>query len=351
MFPMVFLGLPAGALVDRWDRRRVMIACDVVRSLAVASVPLAWLLGELTAWHLLALALGSAQSFFNIAQLAALPRVVARRQIAAAHALNTTSEGVAQLSSPGLGGLIVAAGPTVVAGGVIAYGVNGLTFLVSILALAGISTPFQAARPGGAGGSLTRSILEGLRYVWQERSMRLLMALNTVHRFCFAPVLLTVVVLARQELRLDPAAIGLLFSTAGAGGLSAAAVTPWLRRRLPVGWHMVGIVAIHAVALGLVAAAGSVWLVALGLFVAGMIETMTGITQVSYRLGLIPDALQGRVNSVYRLMSFGAMGLGTTGGGLLIDLYGPRPVMGLIAAAIGAIAIGAALSGLRSLRD
>ena len=353
LFPMVILGLPAGALVDRWDRRRVMIVCDVVRCLAVASVPLAWLLGQLSAWHLLAvaLALGSAQSFFNIAQLAALPRVVARRQIASAHALNTTSEGVAQLASPGLSGIIIAAGPTLVAGGVMAYGLNGLTFLVSILALAGIRTPLQAARPSGGDHGLWHAIPIGLRHVWQERPIRLLMALNMVHRFFFAPVTLTVVVLAQQELRLDPAAIGLLFSAAGVGGLVAAALTPWLRRRVPVGWHMIGIVAVHGLALGLVAATSSVWLVTIGLFVAGMMEMMTGITQVSFRLGLIPDALQGRVNSVYRLMSFGAMAFGTAGGGFLLDLYGPRPVMGLIAASIGATALGAALSGVRTLRD
>lgn len=352
-FLMIFLGLPAGALVDRWDRRRVMIACDVARCLAVATVPLAWLLSSLSAWHLLAVALvwGSAQSFFNIAQVAALPRVVTRRQIASAHALNTTSEGVALLTSPGIGGMIVAAGPTVVAGGVMAYGVNGLTFLVSIVALIGITTPFQAKRSSSVEHALIRSIAEGLRYVLQERPIRLLMVLNMFHRLFFAPVLLTVVVLARQDLGLDPAAIGLLFSTAGAGGLTAAAITPWLRRRVPVGWHMVGIVALHGLALGLVATAGSVWLVALGLFAAGMMETMTGITQVSYRLGLIPDPLQGRVNSVYRLLSFGAMALGTAGGGFLIDLYGPRPVMGLIAGSIATTALGAALSGIRTLRE
>lgn len=353
LFPMVFLGLPAGALVDRLDRRRVMIACDAARFLAVATVPAAWLFWDLSAWHLLAvaLAIGSAQSFFNIAQLAALPRVVARRQIAAAHALNTTSEGVAQLSSPGLGGLIVAAGPTVVAGGVMAYGVNAATFLVSVLALIGIVTPFQAARPRGSSPALLRSIVEGLRYVWQERPIRLLMAMNTVHRFWFAPVMITVVVLARQELGLDPAAIGLLFSLAGAGGLTAAAITPWLRRRVPVGWHLIGIVAVHSLALGVVAAAEPVWLVGAGLYVAGMMETMTGITQVSYRLALIPDAIQGRVNSVYRLLSFGAMAFGTAGGGALAGVYGPRPVMWLIAAAIGVTAVGTALSGVRALRD
>jgi MFS family permease len=177
------------------------------------------------------------------------------------------------------------------------------------------------------------------------------MIINSVHRFGFAPVMLTVVVLARQDLGLDAAQIGLLFSVAGSGGLSAAAVTPWLRRRIPVGWHMIAIVAVHALALGMVAVADSVWSIAVGLFVAGMMETMTGITQVSYRLALIPDALQGRVNSVYRLLSFGAMSFGTALGGFLIDIYGARPVMGLIAAWIGLTALGGALSGLRTLRD
>ncbi|MGE3273132.1 MAG: MFS transporter [Chloroflexota bacterium] len=352
-FPMIFLGLPAGALVDRWDRRKVMIVCDTVRCLAVLTVPTAWALGMLSGWLLVAvaMALGSAQSFYNICQVAALPRVVNRRQIASAQALNSTSEAVAQLASPGLGGMIVALGPTVIIGGILAYCVNGGTFLVSVLALLGIKTPFQASRPRAGQVGIMRSIMDGLHYVWKEYAIRLLMILNGVHRFGFAPVMLTVVVLARQDLGLDPARIGLLFSVAGAGGLSAAAVTPWLRRRIPVGWHMIGIVGMHGLALGLVAASPSIWLIAVGLFVAGMMETMTGITQVSFRLALIPDALQGRVNSVYRLLSFGAMSFGTATGGILIDIYGPRPVMGMIAGWIGLMAIGAALSGIRTLHD
>lgn len=277
--PMIFLGLPAGALIDRLDRRRVMIVCDAVRAISVVTVPAAYLVGWLTSWQVIAvaLALGSAQSFYNIAQLAALPRVVRRRQISMARALNSTSEAVALLASPGIGSMIVAAGSTAVAGGVMAYGVNALTFLVPVLALVGIRTPFQAPRAKGAETRLLRAILEGLRYVWRERAICLLMVLNGAHRLCFAPVLLVVVVLGQRELLLDPAAIGLLFTMAGAGGLTAAAITPWLRRRVPVGWHLIAIVGVHAVALALVAASNEILLVVLGLFVGGMMETMTGI--------------------------------------------------------------------------
>jgi predicted MFS family arabinose efflux permease len=226
-----------------------------------------------------------------------------------------------------------------------------MTFVVSVMALVGIRTPFQASRPRRTDPRMLQAIVEGLRYVWRERAIRLLMVQNAAHRMCFAPVLLAVVVLGQRELHLDPAAIGLLFTMAGAGGLSAAAITPWLRRRVPVGWHMIGIVAVHAVALGIVAASDWIPLVVFGLFFGGMMETMTGITQVSFRLAMIPDAIQGRVNSVYRLGSFGAMSIGAAAGGLLIDLYGPRPVLWMIAASIGVIAAGSALSGIRSLHD
>src|SRR5207344_2714209 len=122
------------------------------------------LLGVLGVWQVLivALVLGSAQSFYNIAEVAALPRVVRRRQISAAQAMNSTSEAVALLSSPGLGGMIVAAGATAVAGGVVAYGVNALTFAFSVLALLGVRTPLQASRPRGGSPKLLQSIAEGL---------------------------------------------------------------------------------------------------------------------------------------------------------------------------------------------
>jgi predicted MFS family arabinose efflux permease len=85
------------------------------------------------------------------------------------------------------------------------------------------------------------------------------------------------------------------------------------------------------------------------MFVAGVMENMTGIVQVSYRLGVIPDALQGRVNSSYRLFSYFGVTLGTAVGGVLLDRFGPRPVLALLAAGIALIAAGTAASPLRRL--
>jgi hypothetical protein len=112
---------------------------------------------------------------------------------------------------------------------------------------------------------------------------------------------------------------------------------------------MLGLTTCHAAGLALVAAAPNLLVAAAGMFVAGAMENMTGIVQVSYRLAVIPDALQGRVNSSYRLFSYAGVTLGTAVGGLLLGAYDPRLVLALLAGAIGLIAVGIAVSPIRRL--
>ncbi len=349
--PFVVLGLPAGALLDRWNRKTVMLTCDTARLIAFGSVPLAWALGHLTLTHLYAVALvhGTALVFFNIAQLAALPRVVRTDQLAEAHSLNTGSEGIGTLIGPGIGGLLIGLAPAVAAGAALAYLVDAISYAVSLVTLVTIRTPFQTPRVAPPLRQIHRQILEGLRWIWDRRDLRWLMPVNTLHRTAFAPVQLAVVLLGAQSLRTDPATLGLLFSAAGAGGLAASLFTPPLRRRVSVGHCMVGLTAVHAAALLVVALAPGVPLAAAGLFAAGAMENMTGIVQVSYRLSVIPDALQGRVNSSYRFVSYFGSTLGTAVGGVLLATLEARVVLALIATAIGVISAAASLTQVRRL--
>ena len=353
MAPFFVLGLPAGALVDRWNRRVVMIVCDIARALAVGSVPVAWAFGFLTPAHLflVALAQGSAQVFFSLAQIASLPRVVSKGQLASAHGLNTASEGIAQLTSPGLGGFIIGLAQSTIVGAVIAYLLNSLAYLFSVFMLSTIRTPFQVARANVPLRAIGGTILEGLRYVWSSPVLRLLATVNMTHRGCLAPVQLAVIVFATDQFQADAPAIGLIFSAAGAGGLLAAAITPRLRQRVPVGVLMMSLIAAHAVGLAAIASATSLWLVMVGMLINGMMDTMSSINQVSYRLAIIPDNLQGRVNSVYRLLSFGGMTIGTAAGGVLLGLIGPRPVMWLLAGLVGLIATLSIPAGILRLRN
>lgn len=349
--PYIVLGLPAGALVDRWNRRIVLICCDIARGLAMGSVPLAWMLGLLGFWQLLVVGLvqGIAVSFSNIAQTAALPRLVRREQIAAAQSLNTASNGIAALMGPGIGGLIVGLGGTTEEGAIIAYLVDATTYLLSMTMLASVRRPFQSARPSGS-RHMRDEIVEGLRYLWADRPIRLLAIVNCLHRMCVGTVVvLPVVVFGRDELRADASAIGFVVASAGLGGLLGSAVTPSLRRHLSVGWHMVLTVVLHGAGIGLVASATTLPHAMAGMAVVGVAEAMTSIVQVSYRLATIPDALQGRVNSVYRLGSFLAMTVGTAVGGLLVESVGARNALWVMAAYVMLIAVGTARSDVRKL--
>ena len=103
--PYIIFSLPVGALMDRWNRKRVMILCDIGRALTLASIPVAMLFGVLTIWQIYAAALieGSLFVFFNIAEVAALPRVVEKQQLPAAAAQNEAGFGVAAIAGPSIG--------------------------------------------------------------------------------------------------------------------------------------------------------------------------------------------------------------------------------------------------------
>ncbi len=106
--PYLLLSLPVGALIDRWDRKRVMILSDIGRAVALGSVPLAVWQGRLTIQQLYVVSLveGTLYVFFNLAEVACLPRVVSKPQLPAAVAQNQATEGLAQVLSPQLGGAI-----------------------------------------------------------------------------------------------------------------------------------------------------------------------------------------------------------------------------------------------------
>ncbi len=232
VLPYPIVSLPAGALIDRWDRKRVMARCDFARLLAYASVPLANALGHLTLAQLYVVALveGTAFVFFNIAEVACLPRVVHTGQLSQANAFNASGEAVSFLVGPGLGGLIAGLARTTVTGAVVAYAIDAASYLVSVLSLGAIRTPFQGAHPSG-GAPLRVEIAQGLRFLWGRPGLRVMALLCMSVNLFFGPMYLATVVLARRDLHVDARALGLILSVASVGGIVGAAIAPWVKAR------------------------------------------------------------------------------------------------------------------------
>jgi len=347
--PYLVFSLPAGALIDRWDRKRVMIRCDVARCLAYGSVPLAYATAHLSLAQLYAVALvgGTAYVFFNIAEVAALPRVVPAEHLSHATALNESATSASSLIGPGVAGLIISLGRTTLSGAAVAYLVDSLSYLISTLSLGFIRTPFQAARAPTAGRSLRTEIAEGLRFLWARHPLRALALLTMGMNLFFGPLPLAVIVLARTNLHADARTLGLIFSAASAGGLLGSLSASWVKARLRVGQAIIGAVAGIAVATPLVAVAPSVPVVLAGFALVGAMLPIYNVVSISYRLHLVPDPLQGRVNSVFRLLALGSVPLGTALGGLLLGPIGPWVEVWMIAEGEARCAVAVTFTAVR----
>jgi predicted MFS family arabinose efflux permease len=253
--------------------------------------------------------------FFNLAEVACLPRVVAKEQLPAAAARIMGTMSLSFLIGPALGGALFSLGSF------LPFSVDAVSYVVSTISLLFISVSFQEERPA-ATSTLFKDIREGLHWLWHQPLIRYIAFLSGGYNFIWAGAPLVVIVLA-QQLQASSVAIGLLFAVAGGGGVLGALIAPHVRKRFSFGKVIISILWTWVVLWPLQAAAPN--LVVLGALVTGsvFISSIYDVVQFSYRMVLIPDALQGRVNSVFRSIAFGFQPLGSALAGVLLQVLGP----------------------------
>jgi predicted MFS family arabinose efflux permease len=312
----LLLGLPAGALIDRWNRKRAMILCDAGRALALGSIPLALALHHLTMAqiYLVSLVEGTLFVFFGLAESAALPRVVAKEQLPAATALNEATSGIVTLIGPSLGGALFGVTQA------LPFLADAISYSASVLSLFCIRLPFQEDRPRQA-QSLRADIIEGLAWIWREPVIRAFSLLHSGVVFSYGGMMLLVLVMAERQ-HAAPFAIGLMFGIGGIGGILGALLGGQAHKRLRLGQIMVSAFWVFAFLWLLYALTPS--LLALGAILAAfwVVDEIYDVAQISYRLALIPDALRGRVNGVFRLLFFSCEALSMALTGLLLQQVG-----------------------------
>jgi MFS family permease len=348
--PFLLVGLPAGAWVERMRFRSVLIVNDVIRAVALASIPLAKLLGVLTIGQMFGVALitGVGTVFFDVAYQSYLPQLVGREQLVAGNSRLQASESVSQIAGPSAAGLLIQAltAPYAVL-------VDALSFLWS----AGWVTAIQARppRPGRKPDRhLGREIREGLRFVLGSPLLRAI-AMCTGSSNLFSGITNAVFyVLLARELHIAPGIIGLLTSFAAVGGLAGALVATRFAARFGQG-PAIWISMVASAPFGFVAPfVQRDW--TLGLLAVAEIGFGTGvvlynITQVSFRQGLCPPDLLGRMNATMRFLVWGTLPLGGVIGGALGTLIGVRATL-LVAAIGGGLAfLPVFLSPLRRMRE
>jgi len=336
--PRAVLMVVGGAYVDRLSPRRVMLASNAVRLVAVTGLGVLVLAGAAELWmlFLFALAFGIADAFFFPAQTAMVPELVSGEQLQKANGLVQGTAQLSQLVGPALAGVAIAllgtgAGSPGQAGVAAALLVDGLTFVASLVTLMLI-----ANRPGHAAsdGSVVHQIAEGVRFVWRAPALRLVMGLSMLANLLIVgPFEVGLPVLAYSRLPEGAAAFGLMSSAFGGGsllGMAAAMLLPALppARFGPIMMLLISLAGLSAAATGLVYTTAVAVLISV---LIGLFLGYTNLTFMSWVQRRIPRQLMGRVMS---LMMFSSLALtpismAVAGAVVTISLTGTFAVAGL----------------------
>ncbi|WP_436498498.1 MFS transporter [Actinokineospora sp. HUAS TT18] len=326
-------GLPAGALVDRWNRKLVMLACEAVQAAALASLVAVVLWEVATIPHLVAVAavLGTCRALFEPAEDASLPSLVPDSQLATAVAMNGARSSVGQMAGTALGGVLFAVARWV------PFLLDLLTHVVAFVALAFVRLPRRAAATA-ATPDLRREIAEGLRWVWRHPEIRVTAACAMSLNLFFSAYYLIVIVLADRR-DIPAAQIGVMAAMLGVGGVAGSLLAPYLHRTLSPYLSIVGVFwALTALApIALVVDNGYL----MGVLFAGMalLAPTANTTITTHQLLLTPDALRGRLSGVMNVVVGAAAALGPVLGGLLVEAVTADQAVLLCAAGMAVVTV------------
>jgi Transmembrane secretion effector len=339
--PASLFSLPAGVLVDRWNRKRVMLFCEVGRTLSLASIPLALALGHLTVYQLCINALleGTLAVLFGLAYTSSLGRMVPREQLSLAIAQEELLEGTTALCGPSLAGLLFTLGRF------LPFVTDAISYVASIVTLLFIRTPFQGERKSERPHLLVE-IRAGMLWMWQQPFLRSMTLLMTVATFCAGGQTLTIIVLAQQR-GASPVVIGFIFAIGGVGEIVGSLLSPFWEKRLSVGHAILLCRWLSALLWPLYVLMPVPLLMGLVEFGFGFIDPIEDVPYFSYRLWLIPEELRGRVIGSCRLFPGLVRPLGRLVMGLILQLLGP--VAALLISWCGVLLIALLMTGNRHI--
>lgn len=330
--PVLLLGLPAGALADIVDRRRLLIFWQGWMFAAALLLSLLCFAGVIGPWALvlLTLLLNVGAAMNNPAWQAIVPELVERPELSSAIALNSAGFNLARAVGPALGGLAVAAFPDPGRGGGVVFAINAFTFLFVIVVLyrwkrtAIHTSDLPAERMLG-------SIRAGVRYVSHTRAIQGVLVRAFLVTSCVSAMWALLAVVARQDLASGPLGYGLLNASIGAGAVLGAAVLPRLRARLTPDRMVLAASLAFTATLLVMAFVQHAALVVAALLLAGAAWTST---TSSFNIAVqesVPPWVQARALGTYQMVFQGGMALGSVLWGAVAERAGTPAALALAA--------------------
>jgi MFS family permease len=322
--PWLVAALPAGALVDRWDRRATMLIANSVRAGVLGLVALVAATGAGSIWWLYAGAIfvGTAEVFHDTTAQSILPMIVPRTRLQKAngrlYALELTAN---SFVGPPLGGVVAAAGIAV------ALGAPAGLWVLAVLVLATLRGTFRVERTTKT--SLRADVAEGLRFLWQRPVLRTLATWVGVSNLAWTAGQSVIVLWAvgpSSTLKLTDPQYGVLLTTLAVGAVVGSLIADWVAGRIGRTASLVASMVASALGLATPLLTTNIWVIGTLFAISGLGISLWNVITVSLRQRLTPDRLLGRLNSAYRLLAWGTMPLGAALGGALGQAFGVEAV-------------------------
>lgn len=318
--PWLLFSLQAGVLGDRMDRRRLMVSANAVRAVVAGATTAAVVTDVMTlpALYAAAFALGMCEVVFDNTSQAILPAIVPRDRLERANGTIIGAQMViADFVARPLSGAIIGVALS------LPFAIDAATAAVSAGLVAMIPGTFRADAQavGDAPRPRMRTLIaEGLRWLWSHRLLRTLALALAVMNGTSAAIMATFVLFAQELLGLDGLGFGLLLTAGGLGGLAGSVLGPNLVTWLRSGRTLMLTVTAPIAGFAATAVTSNPFVAGACFALYGVAAVLWNIVTVSLRQTMIPDAILGRVNSVYRFLGWGAMPIGALLGGALVSV-------------------------------
>ena len=350
----LIVGLFAGAWVDRLRRRPIMIGADIGRAILLTSIPVAFLLHSLGMTQLVVVAFFAAvlSTIFDVADRSYLPTVVPRTQLVGANSALTASGSVAEFSSFGIGGFLIQ-----IFTAPIAIAIDAVSFVISALLLGTIRQPEPPPKPVEHREPVLREIREGVRIVARSPLLRALALSHGGTHILWGVFGTAYLLFAKDELGLDPAAVGIIAALGGVGSLAGSFAAPVLIRRFGVGRTILGGMVLFAIGNALIPLApanaallGATFLIAQQL-IGDSGGTVYEIVETSLVQSTVDNRVIGRVNASFFAFTTLMTLAGVMLGGVVGEVLGLRTAftVGLLGAVLSIAVVW--FSPVRHIRD
>jgi len=318
--PLIAAALLGGAIADRTDRRLLLLGVQAGLVAAAATLAAAAIAGEPPVWalYLLAAAVAGFGSLEGVVRTAIVPNLVAPEHLRPALALSFGLYQLTAVVGPGAGGLLIAAAD--VEG---AYAVDALSCLAMLAAAWRMGPQLPHGRRDGDKPPIVRSIAEGLRFVRGSPALKGSFAIDLVAMTFGMPRALFPV-LSVSVYGTGAAGTGVLFAAVSAGATVAALTTGWLGHARRLGRIVICAVLAWGLAIAAVGVVGTLWLAALLLAIAGAADSVSAVCRSTINQTVTPDALRGRMSSVFMIVVTSGPRLGDVESGVVASLSSAR---------------------------